>query len=44
MCTRTMSAPESDAILAASADASSRSMPGNLTERNLLRDEPESTG
>lgn len=39
-----MSAPESDAILAASADAASRSMPGNLTERNLLRDEPESTG
>ena len=39
-----MSAPESAAILAASADASSRSMSGNSTARKRLRDDAERTG
>ncbi len=39
-----MSAPDPAAMRAASAEASSLSIPGNLTARNLLREEPERTG
>ena len=42
--TRTMSAPDPEATNAASTEASSRPIPGNLVARNLFRDDPESTG